>query len=83
MAVVIVLGSITTRAPNFERGKPEEYRYEMTEKHPDFVPATLPVPVVARKYNGDTKRLVVDFTSEKEANQAVKYFDKLIADSKK
>lgn len=67
----------------FVRVKPEEYHYEMTEKHPNFVPDTLPVPLSARNYNGDTKRLVIDFTSEKEAKQALKYFEKYVQDSKK
>lgn len=78
-----VSGFIAPISLTFVNGKPEDYRYEMTEKHPDFVPATLPVPVVAPKYNGDTKRLVIEFASEKEASQAVKYFDKLVEDSKK
>lgn len=78
-----VSGSIAPISLTFVNGEPEDYRYEMTEKHPDFVPATLPVPVVAPKYNGDTKRLVIEFASEKEASQAVKYFDKLVEDSKK
>lgn len=78
-----VSGSFASSSLTFVNGEPEAYRYEMTEKHPDFVPATLPVPVVAPKYNGDTKRLVIEFASEKEASQAVKYFDKLVEDSKK
>lgn len=78
-----VLGSIAPTTLTFVNGTPEDYHYEMTEKHPDFVPATLPVPVVARKHGIYANHLVVEFASEKEANQAVKYFDKLIADSKK
>lgn len=58
------IASIIASYPGY--GEPEDYRYEMTEKHPDFVPATLPVPVVALKYNGDTRRLVIEFASEKD-----------------
>lgn len=62
---------------------PEDYRYEKTDKHPDNAPVQLPVPVKVRPYTDQTDWVVLSFTTPEDAKKALKYFEKVIQESKK
>lgn len=61
---------------------PGDYRYEKTDEHPDNAPVELPVPRgVSSSYN--PCNLFLEFKDAEEMKQALKYFEKVIQDSKK